>query len=307
MPSSSRLFASVALSLFISWYGVRRRSLSLSGGLAAIIVGVVLTAASGCFCLALLGFFLTSSRLTKWKASEKKRLEHDYKEGEAVVQITVDYHEGWLSDLPGGQRDWVQVLCNGGVATIAALCYIGSVGYGEHPFFLTSSTPSMAAVACITSLACSCGDTWASEVGGVVGGTPYLVTTWRRVPRGTNGGVTLVGTLCSVAGGLVVGGAYFIGLLLFVGFGSTSDALTQASVVLLGGVAGLWGSLVDSLLGATVQYSGWEETGSYVVHGPVGKDVKHISGWDILDNHAVNFVSSALTAATFAILTFVFT
>ena len=89
VPSTLRLFASVALSLFISWYGVRRRSLSLSGGLAAIIVGVVLTAASGSFCLALLSFFLTSSRLTKWKVGEKKKLEHDHKEGEAVVQITI--------------------------------------------------------------------------------------------------------------------------------------------------------------------------------------------------------------------------
>ena len=158
----------------------------------------------------------------------------------------------------------------------------------------------MAAVACVTSLACSCGDTWPSEVSRVIGGMPYLVTTWRRVPRGTNGGVTLVETLCSAAGGLVVGGAYFI---LFVGFGSASDALTQASVILLGGVAGLWGLLVDSLLG---QYSGWEEAGGYVVHDQWA-DIKHISGWDVLDNHAVNFVSSALTAATFAMVTFLFT
>lgn len=126
------------------------------------------------------------------------------------------------------------------------------------------------------------------------------------MPRGTNGGVTLLGTLCSGAGGVVVGVAYFIGLFLFVGFESVSDGLSQAWVVPLGGVAGLWGSLVDSLLGATVQYSGFlkEEGGSgHVVHGP-GSNVQHISGRDILDNHAVNFLSSALTAITFTLLVF---
>lgn len=84
LPSAARFLASVFPSLLISWSGVRRRSLSFSGGLAAIVVGVVLTAASGCFCLALLGFFLTSSKLTKWRANEKKKIEHDHKEGEKV-------------------------------------------------------------------------------------------------------------------------------------------------------------------------------------------------------------------------------
>lgn len=83
LPSTSRCLASISLSLLISWYGVRRKSLSLSGGVAAIAVGAILTAASGCFCCALLAFFLTSSRLTKWRSAEKKKLEHDHKEGES--------------------------------------------------------------------------------------------------------------------------------------------------------------------------------------------------------------------------------
>lgn len=84
VASDARLLVSVSLSLLISWLGMHRRSLSHSGGIAAILVGVVLTAASGCFCLALLAFFFTSSKLTKWRASEKKKLEHDYKEGKPV-------------------------------------------------------------------------------------------------------------------------------------------------------------------------------------------------------------------------------
>ena len=109
-----------------------------------------------------------------------------------------------------------------------------------------------------------------------------------------------MGLACSLAGGLVVGVAYFVGLLIFIGFESTSEAAHQGwwAVVILGGVAGFWGSLLDSLLGATVQYSGYSKRAGHVVHAPLSDDVKHISGWNILDNHAVNLVSTALTAIT---------
>ena len=301
LPSLARASTSIGLSLAIALYGLRRKSLSRSGALSAIVVGTVLTAASACFCMSLLAFFLTSSRLTKWKSAEKKKLEHDHKEGERSLGV----FPALTFDLSlGGQRNWVQVLSNGGVATVAALCYIATSGCGEQPLSPTSlSSPSFrAAIACLSSLACCCGDTWASEVGAVLGGTPYLVTTWRRVPKGTNGGVSLVGTLCSGTGGLVVGVAYFLGLALFIGFESPYDALQQAWVLPLGALAGLWGSLVDSLLGATLQYSGFSKELGCVVHGPTrGSDVKHISGWDVLDNHAVNFLSSAITALTITI------
>lgn len=208
--------------------------------------------------------------------------------------------------LIGGQRNWVQVFCNGGVACVAALCYVlWGGGFGELPIVISYSSPpalhTLAAMACLAAISCSCGDTWASEVGSVQGGTPRLLTSWKKVPRGTNGGVTLIGTVCSLMGGMAVGGAYYIGLCTLVGFESFEDAKSQSLVVLVGGVAGLVGSLVDSILGATVQYSGFSERQRCVVHRPGGnegpQDIKHICGLDVLDNHAVNFVSGAITAA----------
>lgn len=201
-------------------------------------------------------------------------------------------------------------MCNGGVATAAAVFYIREAGYGEQVLDLFHGhcsrlyTPTPLALGCLSSLACCCGDTWASEVGSVIGGTPRLITTWRVVPKGTNGGVTLIGTLCSIAGGLVVGIAYWITeavVIYTLGFDTThkfhSDisVLSQYPYAIVGAGAGLLGSLVDSLLGATIQYSGYSEKLDKIVGQPAD-GVKHISGLNVVSNHMVNFLSSLITA-----------
>jgi len=86
------------------------------------------------------------------------------------------------SSIPiiGGQRDWVQVVCNGGVASAAVVLYLISAGMGELPLKLSPGRvdpPTLYALACLSALCCSCGDTWASEVGSMLGGTPRLITT----------------------------------------------------------------------------------------------------------------------------------
>jgi uncharacterized membrane protein len=61
----------------------------------------------------------------------------------------------------------------------------------------------------------------------------------------------LVGLLCSFGGGLAVGVAYYIGVIF--GSAQLQDSSNQIYIILLGGAGGLIGSLIDSLLGATVQ------------------------------------------------------
>lgn len=217
----------------------------------------------------------------------------------AVPSLNVAEHYHLIS-LTGGQRDWVQVLCNGGVASVCALLYIREAGMRELPLRAPGGAPdlsSLYSLATLAALCCSCGDTWASEVGSVIGGKPRLVTTWKRVPMGTNGGISLIGVACSAAGGAVVGTSYLLTLIIFWNEEDFTgvDIYSQLHIVLVGALSGLAGSMVDSILGATLQFSGYSEKLRRVVNSP-GPGVVHVSGWNVLDNHTVNLLSSLLTA-----------
>jgi uncharacterized membrane protein len=150
-------------------------------------------------------------------------------------------------------------------------------------------------VAVMAAFACCNGDTWASELGILSKSEPYLITTFQKVPRGTNGGVSSWGLFVSFAGGIFIGVFYYIATLIFVDAEALQGAPSQFPIILLGGVAGLFGSVVDSFLGATCQFSGQTADG-FIVEDP-NEAVKKISGkFKILNNHSVNLVSSVVTA-----------
>ena len=56
----------------------------------------------------------------------------------------------------------------------------------------------------VSSLATKLSDTTASEIGKAYGKTTYLITTLRRVPKGTEGAVSLDGTIAGVFGSLAI-------------------------------------------------------------------------------------------------------
>lgn len=254
-----------------------------------------MTLSNYCFMLSMLAFFFTSSKATKYRAAQKKKIETDFKQG--------------------GQRNWVQVLCNGGVASELALLFLIERGSGaEIPIhFALDYNPSWFAVAVLGSLACCNGDTWASELGSVLSkGDPFLITTFKRVPRGTiklslarcnydrvipgtNGGVSFVGLAVSALGGLVVGFVYYLSVLLFSPRDVLALAPPQWPLIVTGMLAGLFGSVLDSLMGATLQYSGQDIMTGRIVEVP-SERARYISGVAILDNHSVNLLSVLITA-----------
>ena len=105
--------------LVVKW-GHGKKSLSTSGAFLALIVGFFMSLANFSFFLCLLMFFISSSKVTKFKADEKKRFEAEFKEG--------------------GQRNWLQVLCNGGMALELSLLYLLDVGSADLPVDFREAT-----------------------------------------------------------------------------------------------------------------------------------------------------------------------
>ncbi|GAB6026682.1 hypothetical protein CHUAL_013193 [Chamberlinius hualienensis] len=274
--SPGRWLISMSLPVFIACYGIKKKSLDFSGAIAGLFIGFLVTYSSYFFCVCLMVFFLTSSRATKFRSKFKKQLEDDFKE-------------------VGGQRNWMQVLCNGGMAAELALLYMIDCSCGERIIdFKSDYRASWLAIGVMSSLACCNGDTWASELGSVFKySTPYLITTGKKVPKGTNGGISAAGLFFSAAGGFVIGLSYYISLLIAFSFNRLEEIGPQWPIVLVGTFAGLFGSIVDSFLGATLQYSGIDTAGR--IASRPGPGVRHIAGLSVLDNHSVNLLSSVIT------------
>jgi len=74
--------------------------------------------------------------------------------------------------------------------------------------------------------------------------------------EGTNGGVSAIGLIVSLMGGLAVGLANYATLIYTIDADMLARSPVQWPIILAGGFAGLVGSVVDSILGATLQYSG---------------------------------------------------
>lgn len=88
-------------------------------------------------------------------------------------------------------------------------------------------------------------DTVSSEIGQAFGGQPVMLTTFRRVAPGTDGAVTILGTVAGILGAAVVA---------TVGMWGMRMNFRSAAIGFAGGVAGLF---FDSVLGATVERKGW--------------------------------------------------
>lgn len=248
----------------VVWAGViaavafRKKSLSLDGAIAAWVTGTIITSAGIEFAACLLWFFVSSTLATRLGKRRKAQLE-----GESYYEF--------------GNRNWVQVVSNSLPATLAC----------AQMFRVGGSTPLLA-LAVVASVSQSIGDTWASEIGSALGSsTPLLITTFERVPAGTNGAVSAVGVAASIVGGATVGLVY----ALTAGEAAGAGLLVWLAV---GAACGFVGSMVDSLLGATLQLSLFDAKKRRVV-STRGTGVVHISGVDILDNHQVNLASNCIT------------
>jgi len=129
-------------------------------------------------------------------------------------------------------RNAGQVLANLAAPALAVVVF---AAMGQHAWL----------VAVIAALSEAATDTVASEIGQSRKHNARLITSWKLVPAGVDGGITLAGTVTGAAAGIAVVAVATAGALLPV---------TQTWIPVLAGFAGM---LADSFLGATIQRRGW--------------------------------------------------
>lgn len=162
-------------------------------------------------------------------------------------------------------RTAAQIAANLGVAALLsdtlAQTWLLNSGYIPRAAY----APALLLAIGLAALAEAAADTVSSEVGQVLGGQPRLITNFRKVDAGTDGAVSLIGTLAGAVAAILVA---FAGTLALRG---------DMTILCVACAGGLFGLLFDSQLGATLERRG------------------------LLNNDAVNFISTA-SAAVFALL-----
>ncbi|MEM1202377.1 MAG: TIGR00297 family protein [Acidobacteriota bacterium] len=229
----------VGVNLVLALPAYRGRSVDASGFVAGILVGTAIWASLGWRgWLLLVTFFVLGTGATK--LGYKKKAERK------------------LAQEKGGRRGAKHAFANTGVPAIAAF------------FAATTPHPELYLPAFVAAFATAAGDTLSSEIGQLWGRRTFLITTLKPVPRGTEGAVSLEGTLAGLFGSFLVA---VLGMVLgfYGGF-----------VVLLVTLAAFAGTTLESLVGATLEKRG------------------------LLDNEAVNFLNTLVGALIAAGLVAVF-
>lgn len=206
----------------------RKQLLNASGSFAAFLVGTTIIVTTNLFWLLLLMSLLVLAGVaTRAKYREK------------AARGT--------GEARGGVRRTRNVLANGLVPTLVAL------GHGPIDDVLGVGAASLLFVGAVAAAAA---DTFASEFGGLSDRT-ILITSFKRVPPGTDGGVSLAGQLAAFLGSGLVSGIGIVLLSLARNFSAPPPAPQfSLGLLLVVTVAGFIGCQMDSLLGATFEVRG---------------------------------------------------
>ena len=219
--NQTNLLISVALVMILMVISRIRKILNESGTWAAAIMGLVVAIGGHwTWLITLLAFLSAGFFVTRWRYDEKK--EMGFNEGE------------------DGERDWTNVISNGGVPMLISLYAFMTEDWQELlPIFVAS-------VAVATS------DTFASEVG-CLDKRVYMITTLKKCEPGLNGGFSPNGQIAALVGALLIS-------LVATALGMLVDAEALSSPVefiVSISIIGFLGCQVDSLLGALLENRGY--------------------------------------------------
>jgi uncharacterized protein (TIGR00297 family) len=214
---TGHLLASLAVTALFAALAYALGMVSRGGALGGLVVGAAIYYCLGPPGFAVLALFVVGgSLLTRLGYGRKRR--------------------AGTAEAGGGRRGARNALANAGVATLCAL-------------LATLTSLEAFAAAFVASLGAAFADTAESEVGQLYGRAPRLITSMRRVPPGTDGAVSLPGTLAGLAAATLTAAlGYALGLVE----GEASLAFVA--------LAGFLGTIVDSVVGALAPRVGNELT-----------------------------------------------
>jgi len=203
-----------------------------SGVLSAWALGIILWTALGWqgWSLCVL-YLLAGSKVTKVRMKDKEALG--------------------IGEGRGGRRGPENVW---GSAATGALCALGALQWPQHRALLT--------LGYVASMATKLSDTFGSEIGKAFGKNCYLSTTLKPVPRGTEGAVSVEGTLAGVGGSLLIA--------LY----AAAVKLTDWQSIPVVAAAAFVGTTAESFIGASAQ-----------------------GRFKLLTNEVVNFINTLIGAA----------
>lgn len=255
----------LVLSSVIAILAYKRKSLTLSGATSAMFFGTLIYTFGGWLIwLMLIFFFIASSLITK--------LHHRLKPEE-------------IEEKNG--RNYIQVISNALAATLFSFIY-----------FLSQDMIYM--LAAVVSIAASNSDTWASEIGRLSKGKNYSILTFKEMPKGSSGAVTLLGTFASFLGAFFIGSLFVVFYHLQNGF-QLVTFLKYGYIITAGGFIGC---LLDSILGVLLQAKYKNKEGTWYEHKTIsGESLILMSGFAFITNDVVNLLSS-LSASIVTIVLF---
>lgn len=285
----------VLLTPFLAMAAIGSKSLSVSGGVSALVLFVVTAAFdSGSFAvvyMATLFGVATAISLVTGKMYKKPRnvCKNSSQNGEETCQDCGrnEYIDGaqanecddcqqsvaMAADVVKPLRTAKQVLAVG----LIAVCFLVVYRFTQIPLFIYLYA---------LTLAEQFADSVASDVGRLTKGKNFNILTFKQINKGISGGVSLLGTLCALV-------ASFALPLVAVAYG----IVDWTAYAVIGGLAFV-GTLVDSVLGAAVQSlyvcNNCGEQTEVAVH--CGVSARLTKGIAVVDNTAVNFLTGAITS-----------
>ncbi|MBD2463835.1 TIGR00297 family protein [Oscillatoria sp. FACHB-1407] len=202
----------------IAWF-VPKKLLTPAGLLHAWALGVIIWGTLGWRgYVVMMFYFLVGSAVT--------RIGLKQKEEEGIAEKR--------SGARGPENVW-------GSALIATLCALGVYTFALSPVVVLQRLVLLLVLGYVASMSTKLSDTCASEVGKAYGKRTFLITTLKPVPRGTEGAVSLEGTLAGIAGSAAIATvAWVVGLISPIGIPICMAAAFIATTI-------------ESVIGATLQ------------------------------------------------------